>query len=100
MGCSGRCSRSPDWGSFSFAWAASSSELPFSPDRRLEEGLLAILNGKTDLRFEIEHAELGGLVFRLNSLLNQLMGVQEDDTDDEVALRALRQRAISRMRSR
>ena len=53
------------------------------PIEDLEEGLLAILNGKTDLRFEIEHAELGGLVFRLNSLLNQLMGVQEDDTDDE-----------------
>jgi hypothetical protein len=53
------------------------------PVEELEEGLLAILNGRTDLRFEIEHAELGGLVFRLNSLLNQLMGVQEDDTDDE-----------------
>ena len=37
----------------------------------------------TDVRFEIEHAELGGLVFRLNSLLNQLMGVQEDDTDED-----------------
>ena len=34
-----------------------------------------------DRRFEIEHAELGGLVFRLNSLLNQLIGVQEDETD-------------------
>jgi hypothetical protein len=53
------------------------------PIEDLEEGLLQILNGKSDLRFEIEHAELGGLVFRLNSLLNQLMGVQEDDTDDE-----------------
>jgi hypothetical protein len=53
------------------------------PIEQLEEGLLAILNGRTDLRFEIEHAELGGLVFRLNSLLNQLMGVQEDTTDDE-----------------
>ncbi len=53
------------------------------PIEEIEEGLLAILNGRSDLRFEIEHAELGGLVFRLNSLLNQLMGVQEDDTDDE-----------------
>ena len=53
------------------------------PIEEVEEGLLAILNGRTDLRFEIEHAELGGLVFRLNSLLNQLMGVQEDDTDEE-----------------
>lgn len=53
------------------------------PISELEEGLLAIMNGKTDLRFEIEHAELGGLVFRINSLLNQLLGVQEDDTDEQ-----------------
>jgi hypothetical protein len=53
------------------------------PVSEIEDGLLAIMNGRTDLRFEIEHAVLGGLVFRLNSLLNQLLGVQEDDTDDE-----------------
>ncbi|MCC6525715.1 MAG: hypothetical protein IT373_23905 [Polyangiaceae bacterium] len=49
----------------------------------LEEGLLAIINGQTEIRFELEHAVLGGLVFRLNSLLNQLLGVTEDTTDDE-----------------
>ena len=53
------------------------------PISELEDGLLAIMNGRTDLRFQIEHAELGGLVFRLNSLLNQLFGVAEDDTDAE-----------------
>jgi hypothetical protein len=53
------------------------------PISELEDGLLAIMNGRTDRRFEIEHAELGGLVFRLNSLLNQLLGVQEDETDDQ-----------------
>jgi HAMP domain-containing protein len=53
------------------------------PVAEMEEGLLAIINGKTDLRFEIEHAEFGGLVFRINSLLNQLFGVQEDETDDQ-----------------
>lgn len=53
------------------------------PVSEIEDGLLAIMNGRTDLRFEIEHAELGGLVFRLNSLLNQLLGVQEDDTDEQ-----------------
>ncbi|AUX25037.1 hypothetical protein SOCEGT47_055790 [Sorangium cellulosum] len=51
------------------------------PISEIEDGLLAIMNGRTDLRFGIEHAELGGLVFRLNSLLNQLLGVQEDETD-------------------
>jgi hypothetical protein len=53
------------------------------PVAELEDGLLAIINGKTDLRFQIEHPDLGGLVFRINSLLNALMGVPEDTTDDE-----------------
>ena len=53
------------------------------PVSELEEGLLAIINGQSDLRFQIEHAELGGLVFRINSLLNALGGVPEDTTDDE-----------------
>jgi hypothetical protein len=49
----------------------------------LEEGLLAILNGQSDKRFELDHAELGGLAFRIDQLLNQLMGVEEDTTDDQ-----------------
>lgn len=53
------------------------------PIALLEEGLLAILNGQTDKRFELDHAELGGLAFRIDQLLNQLMGVEEDNTDDE-----------------
>jgi hypothetical protein len=53
------------------------------PVEDLEEGLLAIINGQTDIRFELEHKMYGGLVFRLNSLLNQLLGVQEDNTDEE-----------------
>lgn len=53
------------------------------PIAMLEEGLLGILNGQTDKRFELDHAELGGLAFRIDQLLNQLMGVEEDNTDDE-----------------
>ena len=53
------------------------------PISELEDGLLAIINGNSALRFQIEHEELGGLVFRINSLLNELMGVPEDTTDDE-----------------
>jgi hypothetical protein len=49
----------------------------------LEEGLLAILNGQTEKRFQLEHAELGGLAFRIDQLLNQLMGVEEDNTDEQ-----------------
>jgi hypothetical protein len=53
------------------------------PIAALEEGLLAILNGQSDKRFELDHAELGGLAFRIDQLLNQLMGVEEDNTDDQ-----------------
>jgi hypothetical protein len=53
------------------------------PINMLEEGLLAILNGQTDKRFELDHAELGGLGFRIDQLMNQLMGVEEDTTDAE-----------------
>lgn len=49
----------------------------------LEEGLLAIINGNTNQRFELEHAEFGGLASRINTLLDTLMGVEEDTTDAE-----------------
>ncbi|WP_394827176.1 MXAN_5187 C-terminal domain-containing protein [Pendulispora albinea] len=49
----------------------------------LEEGLLAILNGQADKRFQLDHPDLGGLAFRIDQLLNQLMGIEEDTTDDE-----------------
>src|SRR5205085_3371284 len=53
------------------------------PIATLEEGLLAILNGQADKRFELDHAELGGLGFRIDQLLNELMGVEEDTSDAE-----------------
>lgn len=53
------------------------------PISQLEEGLLTIINGKTDMRFELQHAELGGLVSRINSLLNSLTGVSESDGDSD-----------------
>jgi hypothetical protein len=53
------------------------------PVSELEDGLLAIINGQQDLRFQIEHDELGGLVFRINSLLNAMTGVPEDTSDDQ-----------------
>ena len=53
------------------------------PINMLEEGLLAILNGQQDKRFELDHPELGGLAFRIDQLLNQLMGIEEDTTDDQ-----------------
>jgi hypothetical protein len=53
------------------------------PINMLEEGLLMILNGQGDKRFELDHPDLGGLAFRIDQLLNQLMGVEEDPTDDQ-----------------
>jgi hypothetical protein len=51
------------------------------PIAQLEEGLLSIINGRRNLRFDIEHPDLGGLVFRINSLLDALMGFPETDAD-------------------
>jgi hypothetical protein len=51
------------------------------PIAEMEEGLLQIMNGKTDLRFQLEHEDLGGLIFRINSLLNALMGVPETEEE-------------------
>ncbi|HEX3593865.1 MAG TPA: hypothetical protein VHU80_02150 [Polyangiaceae bacterium] len=52
-----------------------------TPISEVEEGLLQIINGKTDLRFELEHDDLGGLISRINSLLNALTGVPETDEE-------------------
>jgi hypothetical protein len=53
------------------------------PINMLEEGLLQILNGQSDKRFELDHPDLGGLAFRIDQLLNQLMGIEEDTTDEQ-----------------
>lgn len=51
------------------------------PIAELEEGLLSVINGRTNHRFALQHQELGGLVSHLNSLLNSVMGIPEiDDT--------------------
>lgn len=56
------------------------------PIEKLEDGVLAILNGSREHRFDIEHAELGGVVFRLNLLLNQLFGGDEGEEEAESEL--------------
>jgi hypothetical protein len=53
------------------------------PVGTMEESLLQVINGNTNHRVEIEHAELGGLAFRINQLLNTVLGVEEDTTDDQ-----------------
>lgn len=51
------------------------------PVSELEDGLLSVINGRTNHRFELEHPDLGGLVSRINSLLDALMGVPETDLE-------------------
>jgi hypothetical protein len=51
------------------------------PIEAIEEGVLAVINGRTDLRLETQSAELGGLAFRINQLLNVLTGTEEASSD-------------------
>lgn len=52
------------------------------PIAEIEEGLLLLINGHRDLRFDLEHDELGGLTSRINALLNALLDVDEGSEDD------------------
>ena len=53
------------------------------PIEAIEEGILAVINGKTDLRLETDSPELGGLAFRINQLLNVFTGTEEASEDDD-----------------
>lgn len=53
------------------------------PISEIEEGLLLVINGQRDLRFDLEHEELGGLTSGINGLLNSILGVPESRESDE-----------------
>lgn len=64
-----------------YGWVVGSSfERPIE---EIEEGVLAVINGRTDLRLDIQSAELGGLAYRINQLLNVFTGVSEAESEDE-----------------
>jgi HAMP domain-containing protein len=48
------------------------------PIEQIEEGLLRIINGDRNHRIEIQHAELGGIVYRINQLVSELTGAEEE----------------------
>jgi hypothetical protein len=50
---------------------------------RVEEGVLAVINGRTDIRLETDSPELGGLAYRINQLINILTGTEEESEDAE-----------------
>ncbi len=68
---------------FTLHIAGADSLGPFDGRDAIVGFFMPILNGQSDTRFDLDHAELGGLAFRIDQLLNQLMGVEEDNTDDE-----------------
>lgn len=53
------------------------------PISEVEEGLLLVINGQRDLRFDLEHDELGGLTSGINGLLNSILGVPEGQESGE-----------------
>lgn len=55
------------------------------PIEQLEEGVLAIINGHTERRLDIESNELGGLASMINQLVNVFTGTVEEDAEGRVS---------------
>jgi hypothetical protein len=51
------------------------------PIEQMEDDILAVINGRTDVRLEVETPELGGLSYRVNQLINLFTGVAEEDDE-------------------
>ena len=51
------------------------------PIEQMEDDILAVINGRGDVRLEVETVELGGLSYRVNQLINLLTGVAEEDDE-------------------
>ncbi|MEM9074139.1 MAG: MXAN_5187 C-terminal domain-containing protein [Myxococcota bacterium] len=55
------------------------------PVEQIEEGILTVINGRTDFRLDVESSEFGGLAYRINQLINVFTGVAETDEDGRSA---------------
>jgi hypothetical protein len=53
------------------------------PVMAIEEGLLKIINGEYQYRFDIKSAEVGGLGYRINQLISVLTGEEEEEENEE-----------------
>jgi hypothetical protein len=51
------------------------------PIEQMEDDILAVINGRSDVRLEVETPELGGLSYRVNQLINLFTGVAEEDEE-------------------
>ena len=52
------------------------------PVEQIEESVLRVINGDTQHRIEIKSAELGGLAYRINQLIGEMLGETEGDDDE------------------
>jgi hypothetical protein len=55
------------------------------PLERIEEDVLQVINGRTDVRVDVDSAEFGGLAYRINQLINVFTGVSEEDEQGRVS---------------
>ena len=53
-----------------------------APVEQIEEGILRVINGDTEHRFEVRSTEFGGLAYRVNQLVAELTG-EEETTEEE-----------------
>ncbi len=51
------------------------------PLEDIEDGVLKVINGRTDFRIDVDNDEFGGLAYRINQLINMLTGVEESDEE-------------------
>ena len=51
------------------------------PIEQMEDDILAVINGRGDVRLEVDTPELGGLSYRVNQLINLYTGVAEEDEE-------------------
>ncbi len=49
------------------------------PVVQIEEGLLKVINGEFEYRFDVKSAEVGGLGYRINQLISVLTGEDEEE---------------------
>ena len=55
------------------------------PLEEIEEGVLTVINGRTDFRIDVQSTEFGGLAYRINQLINVFTGVAETDEEGRSA---------------
>lgn len=51
------------------------------PIMAIEEGLLKVINGEYNYRFDVKSSEVGGLSFRINQLIGVLTGEEEESEE-------------------